>query len=158
MILVTTGTQLPFDRLIMAIDELAPSLNEPVFAQIGVSGYRPRNIEWTAKLHPAQFDERMRAASLVVSHAGIGTILRAKRYGKPIILFPRQVIHGEQRNDHQLATCAQLAGEPGIYIARDRLGLCDLLLRTDLQAAAVGESEGRRRLLIGRLRQHLSGL
>lgn len=158
MILVTTGTQLPFDRLIMAIDELAPSLNEPVFAQIGVSGYRPRNIEWTAKLHPAQFDERVRSASLVVSHAGIGTILRAKRYGKPIILFPRQVIHGEQRNDHQLATCAQLAGEPGIYIARDRLDLCDLLLRTDLEAATVGASEERRARLVGNLIDYLRGI
>ena len=129
MILVTTGTQLPFDRLIMAIDELAPSLNEPVFAQIGVSGYRPRNIEWTAKLHPAQFDERMRAASLVVSHAGIGTILRAKRYGKPIILFPRQVIHGDFNPHNLLADASQPDRLTGILDFGDMTlshRICDL--------------------------------
>lgn len=158
MILVTTGTQLPFDRLIVAVDEVAPSLNEPVFAQIGASDYKPRNLEWTARLRPSQFDDKVRDASLVVSHAGIGTILRAKKYGKPIILFPRQVAYGEQRNDHQLATCAQLAGEPGIYIAMDQASLAELLSRKDLEAASIGFSAGRRATLVGNLRDFLRGI
>lgn len=158
MILVTTGTQLPFDRLIVAVDEIAPSLDEPVFAQIGEAGYRPRNIEWTANLHPVQFDEKVRASSLLVSHAGIGTILRARKHGKPIILFPRQLLHGEHRNDHQLATCAQLAGQQGIYIATDVPDLHGLIARTDLQPASAGSSGGSRELLIERLRRQIAEL
>lgn len=158
MILVTTGTQLPFDRLIVAVDEVAPSLSEPIFAQIGLSDYRPRNVEWTASLRPSQFDDKVRDASLVVSHAGIGTILRAKKHGKPIILFPRQLAFGEQRNDHQLATCAQLAGEPGIYVAMNRESLAELLSRKDLEAASIGSSEERRAALIGNLRDYLRGI
>lgn len=158
MILVTTGTQLPFDRLVAAVDDVAPSLTEPVFAQIGVSDYKPRHFEWTEKLRPSQFDEKVREASLVVSHAGIGTILRAKKYGKPIILFPRQVAFGEQRNDHQLATCAQLADEPGIYIAMDPSSLAELMSRKDLQAASVGSSAERRAKLLNNLRDYLRDL
>lgn len=117
MILVTVGTQLPFERLVKAIDEIAPSLPDPVFAQIGRSSYIPKNIEFCQTMAPATFETKLRYASRIVSHAGTGTVLKAKQYGKPIILFPRRADAGEHRNDHQLATCEQLDGRPGIFVA-----------------------------------------
>ena len=121
MILLTVGTQLPFDRLVKAVDEIAPSLNEEIFGQIGKEGYRPKNLEYCEEMAPREFERRLGLARVILSHAGIGTMLTARRIGKPIILFPRQAKFGEHRNDHQIATSKQMEGRPGIYVAYDIL-------------------------------------
>lgn len=105
MILVTVGTQLPFDRLVSAVDKWAGTECEPdIFAQIGAATNKPRNIRWARQIPPADFCQLFEQASAIVAHAGIGTILAALELGKPILIMPRKAALGEQRNDHQLAT------------------------------------------------------
>lgn len=137
MILVTVGTQLPFDRLIRMVDEIAPLLHEVTIAQVGKTSYRPANIEWKEALHPTEFDRLLAQARVIVSHAGIGSVLTAGRLGKPIILFPRLSAFKEHRNDHQLATARQLKDRPGIYVAQTRQDLI-AHLTSDLAAAGAG--------------------
>lgn len=120
MIVVTVGMQLGFDRLIEAMDALAPSLGMPVIAQTGKGTYRPQNMEARIKIAPAEFEQLVSKARLIVSHAGIGTVLTAARCAKPILLMPRRADLGEHRNDHQRATVAKLAGRPGILVAADQ--------------------------------------
>ncbi|MET1755188.1 glycosyltransferase [Novosphingobium sp. RD2P27] len=127
MIFLTVGTQLPFDRLIKAVDSLAPSLDQPVFAQTGSGAYEPQNMEWRARLEPARFSQLVRDAAVLVSHAGIGTILMARKHGKPVILYPRRAALNEHRSDHQLATTAALGQHPGIYVANTDEELAELL-------------------------------
>ena len=119
MILVTVGMQLGFDRLIRAMDALAPELGQPVIAQTGRGTYTPQHMDARAKIAPAEFEALMRDAQLIVSHAGIGTVLTAARVGKPVLLMPRRADLGEHRNDHQLATARSLQGRAGILIAMD---------------------------------------
>lgn len=119
MIIVTVGMQLGFDRLIAAMDTLAPRLGMPVIAQTGRGSYVPRNMEARQKIAPAEFETLVGEARLIVSHAGIGTVLTAARCKKPILLMPRRADIGEHRNDHQLATVRKLAGRPGIVVASD---------------------------------------
>ncbi|WP_211280953.1 glycosyltransferase [Sphingomonas adhaesiva] len=90
MILVTVGTQLPFDRFIRIVDEAAPSLGRPVFAQVGQGTYQPRNMEYAALIDPLKFDDLIAKTELIVSHAGIGTVVMAQKFRKPVILFPRR--------------------------------------------------------------------
>lgn len=123
MILVTVGMQLGFDRLIAAMDALAPTLGMPVIAQTGKGSYAPQHMEARAKIGPAEFETLVQQSHLIVSHAGIGTVLTAARFGKPIILIPRRAGQGEHRNDHQLATVTNLAGRPGILVAMDESAL-----------------------------------
>lgn len=125
MILVTVGMQLGFDRLIAAMDALAPKLGMPVIAQTGKGSYVPRNMEARAKIAPAEFEALVERSRLIVSHAGIGTVLTAARCRKPVLLMPRRAALGEHRNDHQLATVAKLAGRPGILVAEDESALAD---------------------------------
>lgn len=127
MIFITVGTQLPFDRLIQAVDGLADSIDQPMFAQTGVGTYVPQNMEWSALLNPVRFDDLIRQTTIIVSHAGIGTVLMAQKYKKPAILYPRRAALGEHRNDHQAATANALRGRPGIYIADSDDALADLL-------------------------------
>ena len=119
MIIVTVGMQLGFDRLIAAMDALAPTLGMPVIAQTGRGSYQPRNMEARTKIAPAEFETLVEQARLIVSHAGIGTVLTAARCAKPILLLPRRAGLGEHRNDHQLASVRKLDGRPGILVAMD---------------------------------------
>lgn len=123
MILVTVGMQLGFDRLISAMDALAPDLGMEVIAQIGKGDYEPRHMTVKPKIAPAEFERLVERSRLIVSHAGIGTVLTAQRFAKPIVLFPRRFALGEHRNDHQLATVRNLAGRSGLLFAMDREAL-----------------------------------
>lgn len=117
MILVTVGTQLPFDRLIEIVDEAAPGIGRPILAQTGRGQYVPRNIEWRQMIDPVEFADILSRVSLIVAHAGIGTLLMAQKHQKPIIVFPRRASLGEHRNEHQLATVKALETRQGIYVA-----------------------------------------
>ena len=45
MIFVTTGTQIPFDRLIKAIDDVYPYLGDvEIIVQVAQSGYKVENF------------------------------------------------------------------------------------------------------------------
>lgn len=124
MIFVTVGTELPFDRLVRAVDEwVAESGTAGVFAQIGEEGWEPRHIAYSHFLEPPEFDRQFLAADLIIAHAGMGTILSALRYGKPLLVMPRRADLGEQRNDHQLATARRLAEMGKLDVAMDEVEL-----------------------------------
>jgi exopolysaccharide biosynthesis glucuronosyltransferase PssE len=156
LILVTVGMQLPFDRLVMAMDEIAARLDEQVVGQIGASSYRPRNFSGRPSVPPGEFEELFRQARLIVAHAGIGTVLNAQRHRKPIVLFPRRASFGEHRNDHQLATCSQLAQRRGIHIAWSDSELASLINVASLEPPELsGGNPGRKQLIDG-LRAYLA--
>lgn len=144
MIFLTTGTQLPFDRLVRAVDDWADTAQPEggIVAQVLPSArapYVPRNFAPRPRLSPAEYDDLFARARLVISHAGMGTILTALTQGKRICILPRQFRYGEHRNDHQLATAERLGGHPGLYTARDEheLPAClDAAMQAD--AAAQG--------------------
>lgn len=120
MIFLTVGTQLPFDRLARAMDAWCggPGSGRDCFAQVGrlgASSYRPQHMAWAETVTPTEFVDRVKVAQLIVSHAGMGSIITAMQFGKPIVIMPRRAGLGEQRNDHQLATVQRLGDRPGIY-------------------------------------------
>lgn len=127
MILVTVGMQLAFDRLIAAMDALAPDLEGEVIAQTGKGTYEPTHMSARSAIPPAQFEQMVQRSRLIVSHAGIGSVLTAQRFAKPIVLMPRRAELGEHRNDHQLATARKLAGRSGIVVAMDESELADAI-------------------------------
>lgn len=146
MILVTVGTQLPFDRLIRAIDNVALGLSESVFAQIGKTSLRPQNIDFANEVEPSDFDQMARDCSRIVGHAGIGTVLLARRYRKPIILLARRAALSEHRTDHQVATANALKGSAGVYIAEHEGDLEGLLTQELDVPLPTAEYPGRRSL------------
>lgn len=116
-IFVTVGTQLPFDRLVAAIDEWAAHNEADVFAQTGGSSYVPRHIAFRDFIDSGDANARIRNADLVVAHAGMGTILTRCETGLPMIVMPRRADLGEHRNDHQAATVKRLSHLPGLWVA-----------------------------------------
>ena len=95
MILVTVGTELPFNRLVRVVDEWALATGrQDVFAQIGETDWRPKHIAWSKFLQPTEFARRFAEAEIVVAHAGMGTILSALQWEKPILVMPRLRVTG----------------------------------------------------------------
>lgn len=156
MIFITVGTQLPFPRLIQAMDALAPDLDEEVFAQAGPEPGETRHLDVLTHLAPAEFEAKFKAARVVVAHAGIGTILSAKRFAKPLILLPRKAALGEHRNDHQLATARQVEALPGVYIAWEADDLGPLLARNEL-VPANQDMSATHKALVDRLKSFVAG-
>lgn len=120
MIFVTVGNVLPFDRLTRAMDDWArrnPDVD--VLAQIGDTAFQPAHMSWVRAVTPAEFSENVERCSVVVAHAGIGSIITAAEIGRPIVLMPRRQMLGEHRSDHQLHTVDRLASRDGILVASD---------------------------------------
>ena len=146
MILLTVGTQLPFDRFVEIIDRIAPTIDEEIFAQTGHGRYQPHNMRFRPVIGPIEFEQLVQQCSRIVSHAGIGMIVLAQKHCKPMILFPRLGARDEHRNDHQLATVRALSGRPGIYSAYDEPELAALVARPLDRPAAVRRLPERERL------------
>lgn len=118
MIFVTVGTQLPFDRLIAAVDRWAKnSGRNDIFAQTGEGRFQPSHMSWEQKLTPGECRRCVDEAEIIVAHAGMGTIISAIEAGKPLVILPRLLEFGEHRNDHQVATCERFAEWPNVFVA-----------------------------------------
>lgn len=130
VILLSVGTQLPFDRLIRAVDCWARNGGRTdVVAQIGVTRYQPVAMRSFSHLGYDEFRDLQRQCSVMVCHAGMGSIITAMEFGKPIIVMPRDHRLGEHRNGHQYATLRQFGDRPGIYPAESETELLALLDR-----------------------------
>jgi len=142
VIFVAVGTQFPFDRLVRAVDDWAARHDADGFAQIAGGTYSPQRLRWERFLATPQFDTHLRAASLVVSHAGMGNIITALQSGKPIVVMNRQHALGEHRNDHQAEGLAWMSRLPGVYTARTTEELHAWLdRRAELQAPAAAPDD-----------------
>lgn len=128
MIFVTIGTQLPFDRFIGAVDEWCganPSV--PVFAQVGSTKLTIRHMQYEPFITQEQANKLFMEASMIVTHAGIGSILTGLRYRKPIVVVPRRAMFGEHRNDHQFATAKWLTDRSGIRVVWNETDIAEAL-------------------------------
>lgn len=124
MILVSVGTQFPFDRLVRAVDDWAKAAGRTdVMAQVGPSAYLAHTITTFPFMGSEEFRVLQTEATLMISHAGMGSILTAMEYGKPIIIMPRDHHLGEHRNSHQMATARRFDNREGVHVAFDESAL-----------------------------------
>jgi UDP-N-acetylglucosamine transferase subunit ALG13 len=122
MIFVTVGNSIKgveFYRLINKIDEIAGELREEVVAQIGFIDKYPKNIKWFNYLSFTEVLSYFERASIIIGHSGVGTVITAITYKKPLILVPRSSTFGEHFDDHQMELAEQLRGMEGIFIVDD---------------------------------------
>jgi beta-1,4-N-acetylglucosaminyltransferase len=161
MILVVVGQTRGFTRLVKKIDEIAGRIDERVIIQLGHTRYYPKNSEFFYFENYSKMKELNREARIVVSHAGVGSILTAIKQGTTIIIMPRLKKYGEAIDDHQLEISEALSGDPRILIAHDENEL-EQYLKLDLKKEVTEkdrfpEDKGENRL-VNSLRNCLASL
>jgi UDP-N-acetylglucosamine transferase subunit ALG13 len=107
VIFVTIGTSEPFERLLRAFDDLAG--DEELVIQAGRSRTRPARARCVDFLDYDELVDHVLRARVVVSHAGVGTVLSVTAAGRRPVVVPRLQLHGEAVDDHQLAFARRIA-------------------------------------------------
>ena len=132
MIFVTVGNDFRgFDRLLKKIDEIAPRIPSDIVVQRGYSKYLSKNTKCFPFVSMDKAIEYIRESELVVSHAGIGTIILCREYGVPLLILPRRKSHGEHMNDHQLeiAKALEERRDENIHVVYDEEQLGEAILK-----------------------------
>ena len=120
MIFVTVGTtHFPFDRLVASVATL--DVDDEIVVQRGASSITPENAQVIDFLSFEELADHVRRSRVVVSHAGVGSIMVALSHGKRPIVVPRLARYGEAVDDHQ-AQIAAMLGEQGRVTALDDVG------------------------------------
>jgi UDP-N-acetylglucosamine transferase subunit ALG13 len=119
MIFATVGTnETPFDRFVAAVDTLE---GHEVLVQYGSATIRPSHARGVDYLPFEDLVEHVRAADLVISHAGAGSALVALVAGSLPVLVPRLHRFGEAVDDHQLWFARRLE-ERGLAVVVEETG------------------------------------
>ena len=118
MILVTVGSSgTAFDRLLRELESLDTS--EELFVQHGPSQVRPPNARCVAFMHFNELRDAVRSARVVITHAGVGSVLLALMNGKRPVVVPREPRYGEVVDDHQVLFAERLARDDLVTLIRD---------------------------------------
>jgi UDP-N-acetylglucosamine--N-acetylmuramyl-(pentapeptide) pyrophosphoryl-undecaprenol N-acetylglucosamine transferase len=132
-VVVTLGTlEFDFSRLVDRVWELLGERDVEILWQTGGTQLAERIGTADAFLPEAELHEAMRAADVVIAHAGVGSALGALEAGKCPVLVPRRASSSEHVDDHQ----EQIAGELGrrglaIVTEADTLSHADLIAATE---------------------------
>ncbi|XP_061368345.1 uncharacterized protein LOC133311336 isoform X1 [Gastrolobium bilobum] len=124
VVFVTVGTTC-FDALVRAVDsqnvkeELVAKGYTHLLIQMGRGSYVPTKSEGDSSLTVDYFTfsssiaDHLRSASLVISHAGSGSIFETLRLGKPLIV----VVNKDLMDNHQSELAEELANGKHLYCA-----------------------------------------
>ena len=109
LIFVTVGmSEYPFNRLLEEMDRIAPQLGEEVVMQTGSSGFKGINTECIQYMDDECIGRMYDSASLLICHAGVGSIINGMRRGIPVVAVPRRADLGEVDTDHQFMIASEL--------------------------------------------------
>ena len=108
-----------FDRLIKAADELSKQSKEQVFVQTGNSKITPKNCEWKKFLTPEELEKKIKESSIVITHAGAGSIINCLKNKRKTIVVPREKKFNEHVNGHQIELAEALEKEKKVVMCRD---------------------------------------
>ncbi len=141
MIFVTLGTQdKEFRRLLQGVFDL--NIEDEIFIQSGSTKFKivdqlsenssipellrsksEKNYLIYSYIDKEVFEEYMQKASVIISHAGVGTIVQGLKLNKPMIIVPRREKYKEHVNDHQLEIVETFKNEKYIISVEDTADL-----------------------------------
>lgn len=135
MIFIVLGTQkFQMDRLLKEIDILieANKIKEDVFAQIGNSNYTPKNYNYEKFLTPEYFEDIIKECRILITHSGVGTIMKGIKYDKKIIVYPRLEKYKEHVDNHQCEIAEAFANQNFVLYCKEEDSLEKLIEKCDI--------------------------
>lgn len=112
MILVLLGTQdKPFNRLLRAVSKEIKkgNIKDKVTAQVGCTIFNDDKIKVFDFASKEEIEKLIDKAKIIITHAGVGTIIECLNKGKKVIVVPRLKKYGEHTNDHQMQITKEFA-------------------------------------------------
>ena len=147
-VFVTVGTnEARFDRLVGAAGRLAD--RERVVLQRGSSGLDAPGTDCHDFMTYQEVCDQVRAARVVVTHAGVGSVGVALHHGKLPIVVPRLRRFGEAVDDHQLLFARQLADLGLAQLVEDPADLPGAIAAATGKAISLPDPDPDLRLAIG---------
>ncbi|XP_072992669.1 uncharacterized protein [Typha latifolia] len=138
-VFVTVGTTC-FDALVKAVDskQVREALSQKGYTdlliQMGRGTYIPSKVSGNESLSMDYFTfspsiaNYLRSASLIISHAGAGSIFETLRLGKPLIV----VVNEDLMDNHQSELAEELADRKHLFCAHPQT-LCDTIEAMNLE-------------------------
>lgn len=121
MIFVTVGTQINnFNRLFRYLDKI--DTKERIIVQKGRSKYvfKRDNITSESFYSYEEMETLMNQAKIIITHGGPGTIFKALKLNKKVIVVPRlQKYHEIVSDNHQYEFCKYLRRKNYCMVAED---------------------------------------
>lgn len=105
MVFVTVGTQdKEFRRIFEMVEEQINlgNITDEVIAQTGCTKFESDKMKVYNLMQKNEYMECMKNATIVIAHAGVGSIIDGLKLNKKLIVIPRLKEYGEHVNDHQL--------------------------------------------------------
>ena len=147
-VFVMVGTnEARFDRLVGAAGRLAD--RERVVLQRGSSGLDAPGTDCHDFMTYQEVCDQVRAARVVVTHAGVGSVGVALHHGKLPIVVPRLRRFGEAVDDHQLLFARQLADLGLAQLVEDPADLPGAIAAATGKAISLPDPDPDLRLAIG---------
>lgn len=119
---VVCGTQkFPFSRLTRALNGLVEQglcQPEAIVMQSQANHVMPL-FETHALLSVAEFGRRLAEAEVVVTHAGVNSIITCMQMRKPLLIVPRQKVYGEHVDNHQVEIARLMEEKFGVTVDYD---------------------------------------
>lgn len=111
MIFVTVGSAPhDFTRLVKMMDEIANEISEEVVIQKGFTPFIPKTAKWFEFVSYDDAVKYFQSAKVIVGHSSAGPIMLARRFNKPLIIFPRDGDLKEHVDGHQIETARAMDG------------------------------------------------
>lgn len=130
MIVATVGTHAqPFPRFFTFV-ERARDLGHEVFLQYGHNPPPQGLSDAVAFLPYTDFLRQLARADAVLTHAGVGSVLSARRAGHVPVVVSRLARHGEHVDDHQEDLARRLTDEGHVFMVTRPHELGDALARS----------------------------
>lgn len=130
-IFVTVGSsEYSFNRLLASLDTIAGKglKNYEIIAQTGSSTYIPKNYKSFKWCTIREINEHFSNSSIVIAHAGVGSMISALSSGARVIVVPRLKKFNEHTDDHQLEIAAEFAKKGIVTFVDDLSQLENVIL------------------------------
>jgi UDP-N-acetylglucosamine transferase subunit ALG13 len=139
MIVVSVGThEQPYDRLLSAVAELGGT--EELLVQYGTSELPHGRGEWIDYVSFDELASYVAKARVFVCHAGVGSIVLARRHGLRPIVVPRKHELGEHVDDHQLELSRRLAKSGIVTLVEDECELAAAVFGPPAEAPSAANT------------------
>ncbi|KMJ55901.1 PssE/Cps14G family polysaccharide biosynthesis glycosyltransferase [Alkalihalophilus lindianensis] len=135
MIFVVLGThELPFTRLLEEVERLQQSgvITEKIVVQLGHTPYESQSMKLIPFMSYDEMDQNFEEASLIITHAGTGSIITGVKKGKKVIALARRAEFNEHNDDHQVEIVEQFT-HAGHILGSDNVGDLENLITREVE-------------------------